>query len=445
MRLEVGAASIDITPELNAPGRDPIYLTGFVRRSGPARGVLHPIAARVMVLQSKGRRIAVISLEVLDLTVEHATALRHRVGRALGISMESVCLCCTHTHYAPAAYPLRQAGAISPAWVAEMEEKVVRCAQDAAARIEPARLVWGAAPLRVGRNRRAHLRADRGGADGCSPCDEAVRVLGALGESGEVRALVLHYACHMVSLPPEDNRVSGDFAGVAAALLERQMGDDSVALFINGCAGDVNPLDEFKGAAERTEAAGRQMADAVTLALAGAQPLPGDGAIDAREAIVSLPVAPPDSQWPDLLKSVTTSLAAPTLDPTGLEARILRAQHGFLERWLPEIEAGRYPRQLPSRVQCIKIGGLTLPALSSEVFYEIGQTIRRAAGDPLVWPTGYANGSHGYICTAAAHREGGYEPVESNWYYDRPPLAASAADSLVAGACALLGVPMPEL
>lgn len=445
MPLEVGAASVDITPELDAAGSDPIHLMGFVRRSGPALGVLHPIAARVMVLQANARRIVLVSLEVLDLTPEHATALRQRLAGALGVSMTSVCLCCTHTHYAPAIYPLRECGVISPAWVAAMEKKVIRCAQEAVARLAPARLVWGTAPLAVGRNRRAHLRADRGGADGRSPCDQTVRVLGAVGESGEVRALLFHHACHMVSLPPEDNRVSGDFAGVATTLLERKMGENAVALFINGCAGDVNPREEFAGAVERTQAAGRQVADAVTLALAGARPLPGGESLDARETIVCLNVAPPDPRWADLLKSVTAALSAPDLDPTALEARILRAQRGFLERWLPVIEAGRYPRQLPSRVQCLKIGGLTLPALSGEVFYEIGQAICSAAGEGLVWPTAYANGSHGYICTSAAHREGGYEPVESNWYYDRPPLAASAADSLVAGVCAALGVRVPVL
>ncbi len=430
--MEIGAARIDITPDLSDPvASQEVHLSGFVRRSGAARGVLHPIAARAMVAQCRGRRIAVVSLEVLELTPPHATALRRRIGKMLDIDAANVCLCCTHTHYAPAVFPLIECGMPSPGYSRMLDERIVRSVEQAAARLRPVRLVYGGETLNIGRNRRASLRGDRGGSNGVSPCDDEVRVLAAIDDTERVRAMLFHYACHPVSMPAEDNLISGDFAGVAASMLERRIGNEGAALFLNGCAGDINPRDEFKGAADRTETAGRLMAEAVTRALADARPIRSDDGIDAQAMEIGLATAGVDPAWRQQLDAVNAALAAPGLDPMTPDTRILRARRVFLTHRLAEATA-RYPAAVPSRLQRLRIGELTLLALSDEVFYEIGQAAAATGG--LVWPVGYANGGGGYICTAAAYQEGGYEPNESNWFYDRPPLSAASAGELVATA-----------
>ncbi len=436
--MQIGSARVDITPDLSGTaGSGSVYLTGFVGRSGAARDVLHPIAVRAMIVEWQDRRIAVVSLEVLELTPRHATALRHRIGNVLGTEPVNVCLCCTHTHYAPAVFPLLECGDSSPGYLRILDERIVQSVEQAAARLRPVRLVYGDASLDIGRNRRSGVRGDRGGADGLSPRDSEVRVLAALDEAGQVRAMLFHYACHMVSISPEDNQVSGDLAGVASSILEQHIGDEGAALFLNGCAGDINPRDEFnKGSVNQTQTAGRLMAEAVTEALANARPIQSDNGIDAAAMEVGLPTANPDQAWKQQLDEVTASLGNAELDPMSVQARILRARQAFLTHRLAET-AGGYPATVPSRLQRLWIGELSLLAFSDEVFYEIGQEAVAAAGG-LVWPVGYANGGSGYACTPAAYQEGGYEPVESNWFYDRPPLNATASKELLAAAARLM-------
>jgi len=48
-----------------------------------------------------------------------------------------------------------------------------------------------------------------------------------------------------------------------------------------------------------------------------------------------------------------------------------------------------------------------------ELFTEIGQAVRRASPYPHTFFFGYSNGLLGYLPTAEAHRQGGYEPTTS--------------------------------
>jgi hypothetical protein len=65
-------------------------------------------------------------------------------------------------------------------------------------------------------------------------------------------------------------------------------------------------------------------------------------------------------------------------------------------------------------LQALKVGPYLFLTLPGEPFVEYGFRLERAIADravPLV--VGYANGNIGYICTAKAFQEGGYEPNNS--------------------------------
>ena len=62
----------------------------------------------------------------------------------------------------------------------------------------------------------------------------------------------------------------------------------------------------------------------------------------------------------------------------------------------------------------MKVGPYLFLTLPGEPFVEYGFRLEKAIADravPIV--VGYANGDIGYICTAKAHKEGGYEPNNS--------------------------------
>ena len=77
----------------------------------------------------------------------------------------------------------------------------------------------------------------------------------------------------------------------------------------------------------------------------------------------------------------------------------------------------RTPRQRKAQivqVQVIALGDQTAwVSLPGEIFVELGLAIKKGSPFPITCLAELANGSIGYICTAQAHKEGGYEPNNS--------------------------------
>ncbi len=76
-------------------------------------------------------------------------------------------------------------------------------------------------------------------------------------------------------------------------------------------------------------------------------------------------------------------------------------------------------------LQALRVGPFLFLALPGEPFIEYAFQIEKAIADraiPIV--VGYANGGAYYVCTAQAHKEGGYEP-------NMTPLAGEAEPIIV--------------
>jgi len=78
---------------------------------------------------------------------------------------------------------------------------------------------------------------------------------------------------------------------------------------------------------------------------------------------------------------------------------------------VPSIKKGE---TVQCELQALKVGPYLFLTLPGEPFVEYGFRLEKAIADravPIV--VGYANGDIGYICTAKAFKEGGYEPNNS--------------------------------
>ncbi len=79
---------------------------------------------------------------------------------------------------------------------------------------------------------------------------------------------------------------------------------------------------------------------------------------------------------------------------------------------------------------------------------EIAHTIEAslaARGYAATLVLGYANGMAGYLCTAQAYAEGGYESAQAHVPYHRPaPFSAETETALTAAAVALVNRITPE-
>ena len=69
--------------------------------------------------------------------------------------------------------------------------------------------------------------------------------------------------------------------------------------------------------------------------------------------------------------------------------------------------------ELPMEVQALRFGDVALVAFAAETFSAIGHEIKQKAPAPHTFFVGTANGCIGYLATAEAHAEGGYEVEEA--------------------------------
>jgi hypothetical protein len=69
-----------------------------------------------------------------------------------------------------------------------------------------------------------------------------------------------------------------------------------------------------------------------------------------------------------------------------------------------------------AEVQAFRVGGLCLLAISGEPFFQIGQRIARSNPEKNIWALGYSSFYTGYLPTAKAFAEGGYEVTDSFRY-----------------------------
>src|SRR5262249_21025401 len=143
----------------------------------------------------------------------------------------------------------------TPAYVSWWTARLVAVSGAALADVRRARL-----PVRQTTAPFAHNRR------GAAAVDHDVPVLEVTADDGRRRAVVFGYACHNTTMPPEDGRYCGDYAGFAQVALEA---DDptAVALFVAGAGADQNP--DPRGTLELARQHGHTLAEAVRRCLAG--------------------------------------------------------------------------------------------------------------------------------------------------------------------------------
>src|SRR3954454_464958 len=90
----VGCSRVDITPP---PGLPMVGMPG----SPPGEGVEWPLRSRVFLIDGGERRIAVVSLDLIDLVAGHVAELRQRLAGAGELDAEDILVACSHTHRAP--------------------------------------------------------------------------------------------------------------------------------------------------------------------------------------------------------------------------------------------------------------------------------------------------------------------------------------------------------
>ncbi len=433
MSLRAGASEAIITPPVG------VDLSGYADRPGPAEAIHDDLHCRALLLDDGRARLALLALDLLGVDFPLDRAIRDAVAEAGGLPTQHVLVNCSHTHAGPATSRLVGMGSADEAYLATLPARAAEAVARALAQLAPVRLSYAEGPAKAGINRRQ--RRPDGIYLGPNPeglCDDRVRVLRVEAEgAADPLAVVFQHACHGTTLGGANRQITAEWMGVACRSLAARLG--ATPLFLQGCCGEINPEAREHSFSELTRI-GEEMAAAVLRALDSAQPLPGVP-LAARLETIELPLQDPPT--PDVAQAhvarAEQQLAAAQRE--GAHPYWVQALQGLLHharRIAALSESGAADLRLPFAVQAMRIGDLGLVALSGEVFFELAQAVVRSSPFPHTFVLGCSNGCTGYVPTAEAFDEGGYEVDLSFRYYGTLPLAPHAGDQMVAAASAML-------
>jgi neutral ceramidase len=382
--FRAGVAKVDISPQTSQ------WLMGYGPRK--SSGVHDPIYHRAVVMDDGRSRFYLVASDLCLFSPELYDEVAADLKQKLAIEPKQFWWSVTHTHSAPevgphGVYDVLLKGRSDHEWdrdyAQHIKSTLIAAVEQASGKLEPARLQTGTGTSNANINRRAK-DVDGKISLGLNPDGAVDRQIGLIRmerPDGAPIALIVNYAIHGTVLSGRSEVISGDAPGIVSAYVEQKLG--APVLFVNGAAGNAAPIysvypDPKSGhLGEFRVLLGDRILQANARMPAGS----ADVSIRAEETFVETPLRS-GLQWPEVLRSYSR------VDSNGKT---------FVH--------------LPVRFLTIK--GTALWAAPVELFSEIAMDIRNKSPFTNTFYFGYTNGWFGYLPTATAFAEGGYEPATS--------------------------------
>jgi neutral ceramidase len=419
---QAGTAREKITPT------EPVWMTGYGNRDHPAEGTAQELWTKALaVADPAGNRGVVITADLCMISREQADAVAAELQKQFGLPRAAVMINVSHTHCGPwlvgVAMGMREPPPeLRPRTVAygqELERKMVRVAASALQTLAPATLSWSEDLATFAVNRRENVEGQvpalRAAGQLKGPTDHRVPTLAIRGADGQLRGVLVSYACHATTL--SFYRWHGDYAGSAQLELERRH-PGATALFVTGCGADQNPLP--RRTVELADDYGRQLADAADRALAKTMtPVSGRFASAFERITLTFASKPTDAELREAIEKDQNKQWAIAVTEQ------LRTQGDRILNY-------DYP------IQAWTLGNLSWIALGGEVVVDYALRLRKELPGNT-WVFGYSNDVMAYIPNERILKEGRYEGETSMKPYGRPgPWSAGLEEKIVGKASELV-------
>lgn len=217
--LRAGASKQALNPRIGAD------LLGYSQEQ-PTTGIHDDICSRALALQDQNTTLVLCSVDVCILLNSTVQAIRKLITEQHDVRPENISIFATHTHSSPAIH--NQDG-----WDESPIDTIVNVILNALNNLQPATIGYGTGFLYGYSINRRWLER---------PIDPAVGVIRVDDIDGSPIAILSNFANHGVVLGYDNLLISGDWMGYSSRLLEAEFGENFVALFAQGGAGDINPL-----------------------------------------------------------------------------------------------------------------------------------------------------------------------------------------------------------
>ena len=227
VQILAGIAKVEISDPRVKPLHDPLYVKALVLQDDATAAVVVSVDA-----------VAIGEIGRID--NDFLARVRGQLEKDSKVEPAHVLVSATHCH-----------GAVCP----DIAERTVQAVKEAWRSMVPVKVGAGTGREdRISENRRMTLK------DGSQvdmrraysmPPDEEVASIGPIDpqigllrldrEDGTPLAAVYNFACHPIMNPPSIGNTA-DFPSVASRVIEQSLGAGAIAMFVQGCCGDINPV-----------------------------------------------------------------------------------------------------------------------------------------------------------------------------------------------------------
>jgi neutral ceramidase len=419
MAREAGVAKVDITPTESVP------LAGYGGKTRMSSRVDHPIWIKALALRDEGGAISIlVTADLVGLSDKMVDRIAGSALEKHGIPRERLILNSSHNHSCPVTEDVLwlyyeftpEEAAAKDRYTAKLYEQYDAVIAAAIADLEPAELAFEQGLAGVAVNRRRSRGPESRGFGG--QVDQDVPVM-TIRSGDTLKGIVFGYSCHTTALGGLS--INGDYAGFAQLELEQSC-PGAVALFVQNCGGDANPLPRIRGkdleAVALATMYGKIVAEAVRQVVAGTM-IPLKSPLKAVMGETSLFLQPglPLAELKERLPNLT-----------GMPKR-------EFEHFIRQYETlGDLPDRVKYPIQVWSFGDeLTFIALTGETVVDYSLKFKGIYGWNNTWVCGYNNDLLSYVPSARVLGEGGYEGVTGMFEYGhRAPYTETVEEQITA-------------
>jgi hypothetical protein len=460
--LFAGVARADITPPVGIA--QPNWGAQLHER---AAGIDLEMWATALALKSGDETIVIVDVDISYLHPELATKVLAAIQQLTKLPLSNIRISYTHTHSGPAT-TLGRGG-----WTNEGMEmvgpyseslvpKIAGAAWQAIGALQPARIKAGIGHSEIAVNRRFHRPEDGVVVVGHNyegAVDHDVTVLRIDAIDGSPIAAVVGYACHPITVGPDNDLITPDYPGVVKRVVEAATG--ATTLFLQGAAGNIGPI---RGCARNGvveyKLLGQRLGLAAATAWSEIEPIPGEytyiGTLESGAPLgifVDQPGEEPDRtirvgvrrvelphreyETPERLQAAYEANVAKLMElrETNGDADEIRRVTMECKRTSMRARLAHEVTESRSReweLQAFTIGDdIALICSPGEPFIEMGLAIKDASPYETTFYGGYSNVGAAYLPWANAYPIGGYE-------IEVTPFAPEASQIFTDAAIALL-------
>ncbi|MCQ2151951.1 MAG: hypothetical protein MJY70_02710 [Bacteroidales bacterium] len=359
------------------------------------------LSARAVAISSGDECALIIGADLIGFNSDFTDKVKEEITLRTGIPADHIVINASHTHFGPQAQTLKS-------WVEFCRYPDPRFLEDC---VKPGMVE---AALKALKNRKScdlyFSRAETHiGGNRCLSWERAIvdPTLDVITSrrNGKIRDLVFTTACHAVFNNDGFSMftLSGNFPAEAKRLISEELGVKS-PVFLQGCAGDINPVDgdpDFSGLKLARDVVKALDSDATRIS----------GPISFRTDTVRMPV----HIWPEEQIAQFREDHLPYVGDLEAEKNVR-----WCDNALKSIHDGTVPETMDILLQIVNIGDWKLVCLSREPVCEYAIRIRELFPGENVSVVGYCSDVSSYIPAPSHIIEQTYEGYNSFFWYGEP-------------------------